>query len=589
MGIRKSDALCSHNEGMHLPSSSTVMSCVFRILTDHVCIGCGGHCEASVVCAGLGIPEVSAQGFCEVDGRRSWRQHRLTPVVFRSRQTKFEMDDRRDWGGGGDDPEEITQRMIERIWESLMDIRARMDQQAQVPPVAVPHGDGETVPIAPVPPGVEVPFVAPLPPPPPVLLAEEPVMQVEKFLRLQPPTYSGGPNPDTTEHWVHEIERVFATMRCPATDKVVLAAYQLRGFALECWRLKMQTTFAGRTEEVITWSEFLDVFNDTFFPIQVQQVKREQFRTLQQGNSSVLEYQMRFMALSRYAPYVVSDNNMMVEYFIRGLRVELQDAIVPLMCKTVEEAVQRAAMLERSIRTRQKFEMSDRRDWGGGGDDPEEGTQRMIERIWESLTDIQARMDQQAPVPPVAVPPGDGETVPIAPVPPGVEVPFVAPLPPPPPVLLAEEPVMQVEKFLRLQPPTYSGGPILDTAEHWVHEIERVGESGSGSFWLPQQSVGASKGKAPAGPSSSGFGKWGQKLKQAFKGKGRGWGGRQQFQQGRGRPEVEESQQSTARQPIIPPGYRCYNCNQPRHLIRNCPYPREYGYGRGVQQQQQPQ
>ncbi|MQM17064.1 hypothetical protein Taro_050031 [Colocasia esculenta] len=378
------------------------------------------------------------------------------------------MADRRDWGGGGDDPEESTQRMIERIWESLTDIRARMDQQAPVPPVAVPPGDGEAIPVAPIPPRVEVPFVAPVPPPPPVLIVEEPVMQVEKFLRLQPPTYSGGPNPDTAEHWVHEVERVFATMRCPTADRVVLAAYQLRGFALEWWRLKMQTTFAGRTEEAITWSKFLDVFNDTFFPIQVQQVKREQFRTLQQGNSSVLEYQMRFMALSRYAPYVVSDNNMMVEYFIRGLRVELQDAIT-LMCKTVEEAAQRAATLERSIRTRQ------------------------------------------------------------------------------------------------------------------------VGESGSGSFRLPQQSVGASRGKAPTGPSSSGFGKWGQKLKQAFKGKGKGWGGRPQFQQGRGRPEVEESQQSTARQPVTPPGYRCYNCNQPGHLIRNCPYPREYGYGRGVQQQQQPQ
>ncbi|MQL87432.1 hypothetical protein Taro_019972 [Colocasia esculenta] len=65
--------------------------------------------------------------------------------------------------------------------------------------------------------------------------------------------------------------------------------------------------------------------------------------------------------------------------------------------------------------------MADRRDWGGGGNDPEESTQRMIERIWESLTDIRARMDQQAPVLPVAVPPGDGETVPIAPVPPRVE------------------------------------------------------------------------------------------------------------------------------------------------------------------------
>ncbi|MQM13517.1 hypothetical protein Taro_046441 [Colocasia esculenta] len=147
---------------------------------------------------------------------------------------KFEMADRRDWGGGGDDPEESTQRMIKRIWESLTDIRRRMDQQAPVPPVVVPPGDGETIPIAPVLPGVEVPFVAPLPSPP-VLIAKEPVMQVEKFLRLQPPTYSGGPNPDTAEHWVHEIERVFMTMRCPAIDKVVLAAYQLRGFALEWW------------------------------------------------------------------------------------------------------------------------------------------------------------------------------------------------------------------------------------------------------------------------------------------------------------------------------------------------------------------
>ncbi|MQL70968.1 hypothetical protein Taro_003296, partial [Colocasia esculenta] len=202
------------------------------------------------------------------------RQLDLSSVAARLREIS-EMADRRDWGGGGDDPEESTQRMIEIIWESLTDIRARMDQQAPVPLVAVPPGDGEAVPVAPVPPRVEVPFASPVPPPPPVLIAEEPVMQVEKFLRLQPPTYSGGPNPDTAEHWVHEIERVFATMRCPAADRVVLAAYQLRGFALEWWRLKMQTTFAGRTEEAITWPEFLDVFNDTFFPIQVQQVKRE--------------------------------------------------------------------------------------------------------------------------------------------------------------------------------------------------------------------------------------------------------------------------------------------------------------------------
>ncbi|MQL80057.1 hypothetical protein Taro_012491 [Colocasia esculenta] len=170
----------------------------------------------------------------QVRARRTFHDRRPVQSRAVAVQEIFGMADRRDWGGGGDDPEESTQHMIERIWESLTDIRARMDQQAPVPPVAVPSGDGETVHVAPVPPRVEVPFAAPVPPPP-VLLAEEPVMQVEKFLRLQPPTYSGGPNPDTAEHWVHEIERVFATMRCPTADKVVLAAYQLRGFALEWW------------------------------------------------------------------------------------------------------------------------------------------------------------------------------------------------------------------------------------------------------------------------------------------------------------------------------------------------------------------
>ncbi|MQM22794.1 hypothetical protein Taro_055852 [Colocasia esculenta] len=199
----------------------------------------------------FGIPcEASARSReADSDQVRYWFNElgRGVPSQLVSEQEISEMADRRDWGGGGDDPEESTQRMIERIWESLTDIRARMDQQAPVPPVAVPSGDGEVVPVAPVPPRVEVPFAAPVPPPPPVLIAEEPVMQVEMFLRLQSPTYSGGPNPDTAEHWVHEIERVFATMRCSAADRVVLAAYQLRGFALEWWRLKMQTTFAGRT------------------------------------------------------------------------------------------------------------------------------------------------------------------------------------------------------------------------------------------------------------------------------------------------------------------------------------------------------
>ncbi|MQM20778.1 hypothetical protein Taro_053806 [Colocasia esculenta] len=231
------------------------------------------------------------------------------------------MADMTDWGGGGDEPEETTHQMIERIWESLIEIRTRLDHQTPVQlAVEVPPIVEKAVPVAPPPPPplVEVPPVVPILPAVPAWVAsvEDPTALGEKFLRLQLPAYSGGLNPNTAEHWVHEVERVFVIIRCPQANRVVLATYQLHGFAQQWWRLKMQTAFAGRTEDTITWPEFLEI----------QQAKREQLRTLQQGNLTVLEYQMRFMVLSRYAPYVVTDNIMMVEYFIRGLRSELQDA-----------------------------------------------------------------------------------------------------------------------------------------------------------------------------------------------------------------------------------------------------------------------
>ncbi|MQM16503.1 hypothetical protein Taro_049461 [Colocasia esculenta] len=59
------------------------------------------------------------------------------------------------------------------------------------------------------------------------------------------------------------------------------------------------------------------------------------------------------VSVDRYAPNVVTNNATMVEYFILGLRPELQDVVIPLLCGTVEKSAQRAAILERTIQTRQ--------------------------------------------------------------------------------------------------------------------------------------------------------------------------------------------------------------------------------------------
>ncbi|MQM10227.1 hypothetical protein Taro_043116 [Colocasia esculenta] len=92
-----------------------------------------------------------------------------------------------------------------------------------------------------------------------------------------------------------------------------------------CWRISGRFDLSGlglacsRREDVV-WSGGNVVWTPYFACFaKIQQMKREQFRTLQQGNLSVLEYQMRFMALSR----------------------------------TVEEAAQQVAILERIVRARQ--------------------------------------------------------------------------------------------------------------------------------------------------------------------------------------------------------------------------------------------
>ncbi|MQM05867.1 hypothetical protein Taro_038682 [Colocasia esculenta] len=79
--------------------------------------------------------------------------------------------------------------MIERLWESIIDIWTRLDHQAPVQPIAVvPPIVGEAVLVAPPPPppGVEVPPVVPILRAVPArpASAEESTTLVEKFLQL---------------------------------------------------------------------------------------------------------------------------------------------------------------------------------------------------------------------------------------------------------------------------------------------------------------------------------------------------------------------------------------------------------------------
>ncbi|MGV7959483.1 hypothetical protein PJP14_29725, partial [Mycobacterium kansasii] len=56
-----------------------------------------------------------------------------------------------------------------------------------------------------------------------------------------------------------------------------------------------------------TWEDFIDRFDRKFFPEHVRQQRALEFETLVQGDMTVSQYEARFVALSRFATYLVDD------------------------------------------------------------------------------------------------------------------------------------------------------------------------------------------------------------------------------------------------------------------------------------------
>ena len=79
-----------------------------------------------------------------------------------------------------------------------------------------------------------------------------------------------------------------------------VAKIQLKDVARTWW-----LTEEARLEKPISWDQFSKGFYERFFPAQKEM--EEQFIKLQQWNRSVDEYAAEFLRLSRFAPYMVAD------------------------------------------------------------------------------------------------------------------------------------------------------------------------------------------------------------------------------------------------------------------------------------------
>ena len=68
-----------------------------------------------------------------------------------------------------------------------------------------------------------------------------------------------------------------------------------------------------------TWQEFENIFLSYYVPKDYSLGKVNDFFELTRGNMSVVEYQAKFVNMSRYAPETITDPRAQTAKFIRGL------------------------------------------------------------------------------------------------------------------------------------------------------------------------------------------------------------------------------------------------------------------------------
>jgi len=95
--------------------------------------------------------------------------------------------------------------------------------------------------------------------------------RIREFLRMNPPSFTGSVTTEDPENFNEELKKVFDVMHVADTERVELAAYQLKDVArtwFDQWK-------GGRPENAppASWASFEEAFLGRFFPRELKEAK----------------------------------------------------------------------------------------------------------------------------------------------------------------------------------------------------------------------------------------------------------------------------------------------------------------------------
>ena len=153
------------------------------------------------------------------------------------------------------------------------------------------------------------------------------------------------------KNWLLKMENLLRALECANAQKVVYATFALQGSAEEWWTsterlLRMEL---GKNTP-ITWEKFKEVFNETYFPDVVRDRKAREFSYLVHGTMTIEEYATKFVELSCFAPYLISDEPKKVSKFQKDFNDRICAHIIASRVGTFTETMKWSMRLEEDFK-----------------------------------------------------------------------------------------------------------------------------------------------------------------------------------------------------------------------------------------------
>ncbi|XP_073031332.1 uncharacterized protein [Primulina eburnea] len=164
----------------------------------------------------------------------------------------------------------------------------------------------------------------------------------DRFRRMNPPEFIGGPDPLVALEWVKSLDAIFDYLKFTDQDKVSCAVFML----VKAARIWWEATKVTVTVRELKWGEFKELFYAKYFSREVKAKKMKEFLELRQAAMTVNEYTLKFEEGCVFVPFIAENDKDKREHFIGGLRPEIRRDVHMAKVVSYQDIVERALLAE---------------------------------------------------------------------------------------------------------------------------------------------------------------------------------------------------------------------------------------------------